>query len=179
MMQFREKELRYFYNNFLQYSGIDHANADEYDKLCFYFDAFVFCTVAASESADNKTRRLFYKIKPFPYIKALRNISAHYGPPHIIRNSQSSPFFTRLINETFGPLGNKIELRINIESSIKEIEKAHDLFKTKNQGKENDTYKSAISYLESISGQPVLIHNLFKCVVDALSHISEKSQQHP
>ena len=179
MMQFRKKELRYLYDNFLRYSGIDVPQADDYDKLCFYFDAFLFCAVAASETKDKKTSRLFYKIMTFPYIKALRNISAHYGAPHIIRDGKSSPFFTRLINETYGPLDNKIELRINIESSIKEIDDANTKYKNEHNGEDNGAYKSAITYLESIKGESKLIHDIFGCFMDDFSIIADKAQHRP
>jgi hypothetical protein len=162
MNQFRKSELSYFYEKFLKYSGIDHLNADDYEKLCFYFDAFVFTAVASAESEEGKIKRKFNKISQFHYVKALRNISAHYGPPHIIYNGKSSPFFTRRIHEAFNDAENKIELKLSIDSSINEINNANDKFKQKNNGDNNGTYISAIAYLNSNRGKEIMIHEVLK-----------------
>jgi hypothetical protein len=172
MISFRAKELKYFYNNFLKYSGINVPQHDEYDKLCFYFDAFLFCAVASSEFNGEGTKRAFYKIDAFSYIKSLRNISAHYGAPHIINNGKGSLFFTRQIHSSIGTNDNKIELKINIESSIEEIRKIHDQFKIANPGKTNGNYDSSVKYLESLNGQTILIHDLFTAVLASISDIA-------
>lgn len=162
---FRVAEARYHLQQFGIHCG---PPVDSYFQMVVHFDAFLFALVAVEEMLSAEQRKVLRASKPFAFVKALRNVTAHHSVLGVVLPGAKfgRPFYRR-ISTSLGGTPNDASRLILKPALLHEIFAAMEREPQSNR-KLIALARTALAELERAAGE----HDLEGILDDALAFVA-------